>query len=272
MINANDLVIVDFGVIVKASNGEQGERLVAVEASNEEIDAEGDMIEQSALLASSDSFLKNGHFDIDHMSEASIALRLNIPDPQRYIVGYPSSVHDIGEHRTAVKGTIFKNKDGSVDPTKYIYDSFWCSLNTDPPTKWRASIYGIAKELGEKPGVKRHVVKAIDWKSLAFTRRPVNQSLKGEATVITAKAFIDEIKANSAELGAFYDPPAGRDDLIHDYTTHLTKSCPCTEHGAYVSIASVRDHFMKCRGLSFGHADLAAVAMAQIIKSQFSKK
>lgn len=270
MINANDLVVVDLNALVKAETGPSGERLVAVEASNENEDAEGDVILQKALLDSSDTFLKSGHLDLDHLSE--IGHRLGIPDPQRYIVGYPNTVHDIGEHRTAVKGTIFQNKDGTCDPTKFVYDQFWTSLHTEPPTKWKASIYGIAKELGEKPGVKRHVVKAIEWKSLAFTRRPVNQSLKGEASIVTAKAFIEELKSESQQLGAFYDPPAGRDDLIHDYTTHLTKSCPCTEHGAYVSIASVRDHFMKCRGLSFNHADLAAVAMAQIIKSQFSKK
>lgn len=265
MINANDLVIVDIGTVVKAEPGPNGERLVAVEASNEKEDAEGDVILQKALLDSSDTFLKSGHLDIDHLSE--IGHRLGIQDPQRYIVGYPNSVHDIGDCRTAVKGTIFKNKDGSVDPTKYVYDQFWTSLNTDPPTKWRASIYGIAKELGEKPGIKRHVVKEIEWKSLAFTRRPVNQSLKGEASIITAKSFVEELKAESQQLGAFYDPPAGREDLVHDYTTHLTKNCPCTNNGDYVAPFSVREHFMKCRGLSYEHADLATAALVTIIKS-----
>ena len=269
MITANDLVIIDLGEVVKASSGESGERLVAVEASNEQSDSEGDVILQKALLDSADSFLKNGHLDIDHISE--IGHRMHIQDPHRYIVGYPNSVHDIGEHRTAVKGTIFKNKDGSVDPVKYVYDSFWCSLNTDPPTKWRASIYGNAKDVGTKPGVKRHVVTSIDWKSLAFTRRPVNQGLKGEASIITAKAYVEELKSESSQLGTFYDPPAGRDDMIHDYTEHLTKGCPCTDAGSYISVSSVRNHFMKCRGLSFDYADLASVALISIVKSRFEK-
>lgn len=263
MIPAKDGIILDLNMVVKASTGAEGQRLVTVEASNEQMDTEGDVILQKALLDSSSSFLKDGHIDIDHKSE--IGHRLGIPDPERYIIGEPRAVDDIGSGRTAVKSEIYRNANGEVNPEKFMYDHFWCSLNTMPPTKWRASIYGIAKDIDtHSPKADRHVVKSINWKSLAFTRRPINQSIEGFAKIITAKAYVEELKNESLERGGFM--PTSREELLGDYELHINRTCECTAKGQHVVTQTVREHFMKCRGLSYAHADLTALALKQLIK------
>lgn len=182
-------------VIIKAESVE-GRRIVRVEASNEAVDAEGDVILQEALLNSAKSFVEEGHLDIDHYSE--IGHRLGISNPEWYIVGHPMSVEDAGGGRTFVKGELRKAADGSFDPRR-PYDMLWEQLTSDPPVKWLASIFGYPissktedcrdKACGDS-GATRYLIKGLRWTSLAFTRRPVNQALKGYAKIVSAKALI----------------------------------------------------------------------------------
>lgn len=257
-------ILVNVGFVVKAESGANGARLVAVEASNEEEDSQGDIILQKALLDSANTFLKSGHFDIDHISE--LGHRMGIKDPERYIIGYPTAVKDIGGGRTEVKGEIMRNATGEVDPVKYPYDSFWSSLNTIPPTKWKASIYGIARDVGGNPNISGHVVKSIDWKSLAFTRKPVNKGIVGDARMVTAKAFIEGIKSESMAQGGVYEPPTCRAELLSDYSKHICRSCGETAKGDNVNLATIRDHYIKCRGLGFNEADLTAGALMHFLR------
>ena len=255
-------IVLDLNVIIKASSGANGERLVSVEASNEEVDKEGDRILQKALMDSSAYFLKSGHFDIDHISE--IGLRLGVSNPDQYIIGYPTTVKDLGEKRTGVEGQIFKNKDGTFDPHKYVYDSFWASLQTEPPTKWRSSIYGTAEDIDDSgTEAPRHVVKAIKWKSLAFTKRPVNDSIKGEAKIITAKAFVDAVKTEGLYSPALVSSAPGnsRQRLLDKYYGHIKHSCPMTDNGENLNFATIRECFEFCDGMSYADAEINTAAL-----------
>ena len=271
MLAQTESFILDLSVVIKASEAD-GKRLVAVEASNEEVDKEGDVILQKALLDSQDTFLKGGHFDIDHISE--LGLRMGITNPDRYVIGYPTKVTDLGKGRTGVEGEIFRNKDGSCDPNKFIYDSFWTSLQTNPPTRWRASIYGKAREVDTSgKDAPRHVVKAIEWKSLAFTKRPVNDQIKGEAHIITAKAYVDIIKSEmQAAMGAASTPvPAvpgitSRQAMLDEYYGHVCRSCPHTDEGNFVNAYSIREHFEKCKFMGCEQADIQMLAMLKLVE------
>src|SRR6185437_3512682 len=186
MFDENALCI-QLPVIVKARQ-DGDKRIVEVEASNEEKDSEKDIIKQAALLESADSFVKTGHLDIDHLSE--IGDRLGIQRPSDFIVGVPIEVKDLGEGRTGVVGELHK-------PGRTKADELWESLKAEPPVRWQASIYGFPK-----PGKvidcrvakggdadTRFIVEGIDWRSLAFTRNPVNTAIKGAARIITAKSM-----------------------------------------------------------------------------------
>lgn len=261
-------IILDLPVVIKASSSESGERRVSVEASNEELDKENDMILQKALLDSSDYFIKNGHFDLDHISE--LGHRMGIPNPDRYVIGYPTTVKDLGEKRTGVEGTIFKNKDGSVDPSKFVYDAFWCSLQTDPPARWKASIFGRATEIdasGEK--APRHLVKAIRWSSLAFTKKPVNDAIKGEARIITAKAFVDMVKSGGmVPFGPFpgvnFDITKAR--LLEEYNGNIKVKAG----GNVPTYGFVKEHFQTAFGMDEAKADLCTAALCHYLTHSHS--
>lgn len=197
-------VIIDFPALIKSSI-HNGNRIITMEASNEYVDGEGDIILQKALLDSSESFLKSGHLDIDHLSE--IGLSVGIDNPSKYIVGVPTEVFDMGERRTGIKGEIFRNPDGSFDPDKYQYDMIWHSLQLTPPVRWRASIYGYPKSGMVKDcsretcesGATRFLVEGLDWRSLAFTKNPMNDSIRHEAKVVTAKSYVEAYRQQNDE-------------------------------------------------------------------------
>ncbi len=190
-------VIIDFPVLIKSELHNE-KRIITLESSNESVDGEGDVILQKALMDSSETFIKNGHLDIDHLSE--IGRSMGITNPSQYIVGVPLEVFDMGEQRTGVKGELFRNPDGTFDPDKYQYDMVWHSLQLEPPVRWRASIYGFpksgmvkdcSKETCGTTGATRYLVEGLDWRSLALTKNPMNDQIKHEAKIVTAKAYAE---------------------------------------------------------------------------------
>lgn len=202
--NFNDAFVADLPAIVKAHEDRDGRRMIEVQASSEAVDAEGDVIAQSALLDSASEFVKSGHLDIDHISE--LGHRMGISNPESFIIGRPVEVKDVGGGKTSVVGEISRSKDGH-NPKKNRFDAFWDSMQQDPPVKWRASVYGFPK--GEmvddcrsttcESGAKRFYIKGMSWRSLALTRNPVNESLTGFAKILKAQTFVDlMVKAMSS--------------------------------------------------------------------------
>lgn len=192
----DEAVIVSLPAIIKGHQDKDGKRVLEVEASNEEVDDEGDVIAQKALLDSAAQFVKSGHVDIDHISE--LGHRLGISNPESYIIGRPTEVKDLGGGRTSVVGEIRRSADGIHDPIKNKYDAFWDTLNSSPPVLWRASVYGFPTEDGVtdcrnetcESGARRYHITKMNWRSLAMTRNPVNTNIKGFAKIVSAKAYI----------------------------------------------------------------------------------
>jgi hypothetical protein len=274
--------IIPLDVVVKAVKDDgSGRRMVEVEASSEDVDDQGDIVLQSALLNSAASFIKSGHLDLDHYSE--IGHRIGILDPSSYIVGRPTEVKDIGGKRTSVVGEIMRARDGKFDSDGNKYDGFWKTLQSDPPVHWSASIYGFPSDIQDctekacSNGATRYVVKAIDWRSLAFTRKPVNKSLKGYAKIVTAKSYGDEIRKDMMNpMGlsdvaepqpgmSFFQPvmPNTMDSLWGAYHRHMKSACPYCREGN--SVLAFKDHFMFCSGASPETADLFAHALMYMI-------
>ncbi len=271
--------LVEVPVIIKSREA-QGRRLVSVEASNEAVDSEGDVILQRALLDAAPAFIRGGHIDIDHISE--IGDQYGIPDPSSYIVGRPTEVNDLGKGRTEVVAEIFRSADGSVDPKTNKYDEFWNSLQTVPSVPWRASIYGFPKsgmidDCRSKScalGATRYLVHGIDWRSLAFTRTPINDAIQRFARIISMKAFIDELikggpgagMAEAVSLSAPPPPPPPppsdtMDELWHEYTEHFQKSCPWQHPFMGTNLTALKNHFTGCRGMGYDQADIYAHAI-----------
>lgn len=255
-------VVARIPALVKAREPEaSGRRIVSVEASTEEIDTDGDRILQKALLDSAASFIASGHLDIDHLSELGHRLNPPIPDPASYIIGRPIDVKSASGGRTFVDGEISRSLDGIDDPRKSRADDFWLSLRRNPPAVWFASIYGFPVDLDDctkggclPGGPTRFLIKAIDWRSLAFTRTPKNTALKTAASIVTAKSFLaDMAKAlEGPPVSSILAVPQTMDDV------YAAADCPgCRPQ----DLLGYRRHFSKCKGMPVGAADILAHAM-----------
>lgn len=287
MILASEACIMPLvGAVVKARKDTSGKRIVEVEASSEAVDSEGDVVLQKALLDSADSFIRSGNLDLDHISE--IGHRIGIPNPTSYIVGRPMEVTDLGNQRTGVVGEIMRGT--QLNPDANRFDAFWKSLESDPPVCWSASIYGFPTDIEDcttkscPAGATRYVIKAIDWRSLAFTRNPINTSLRGYAKVVSAKAAIDFLRSDNlypfgvgsekavkppaaAEMSFCNCPcPTTMDALWGNYQRHAGT---CSYMSAGNSVVTFKDHFSICCGAPMEVAELLAHAlMYMIIRSR----
>lgn len=267
--NIDEALMIALPVIVKArTSGPR--RIIEVEASNETVDFDGDVILQRALLDSAPSFLARGHLDLDHLSE--FGQRMGIPDPASYIIGRPLEVKNLGEGRTGVVGEIRRSLDGSVDTKRNRYDDFWESMQSKPPVNWQASVYGFPKpgmirdcreEICES-GATRFLVEGFDWCSLALTKNPKNLGLKGSARIVTAKSMMTEL-AKSFGMTPPIQPPRSMGELWAARTCLL-----CRAH-VHPSTVGYREHFSKCLGMGDAEADIYAHAiMHKHNKAKFS--
>lgn len=287
-----EAVIIQLPVIIKARTDSDGRRLVEVEASNEIPDSEGDVIEQKALLDSADEFVKSGHCDIDHLSE--IGHRLNIPNPESFIIGRPTEVKNLGAGRTGVVAEIMRSRDGH-NPQRNRFDAFWDTLQLDPPVKWASSIYGFPAPEGVidcrsnscSSGASRYHIKSMNWRSLAFTRNPVNDNIKGMAKIVSAKAYVDFIAKSfspvhpstmmtgTAPTDPAHDsmapqgqaafpmhPPRTLDEAMGHHARHMRA---CAHTGGINSTAGFKQHFALCCGMADHDADVWAHALMHAV-------
>ncbi len=256
---AEEAIAILLPVLVKARVPDaSGRRIVEVEASNESVDADGDVILQRALIDAAADFVKSGHLDLDHLSE--FGDRLGLPDPAGFIIGRPTEVKDLGGGRTGVVGEIRRSLDGRHDPKRNRYDAFWDSLQSDPPVLWQASVYGFPKagmvrdcSDGSCPdtGARRYLVEGFEWRSLAFTRQPKNQAITGFARIVTAKSLIADALRERSAAGGFRDMES------------LFKSQTCAKCGVHKAPTSVgyREHFAKCEAVPAPMAEVYANAL-----------
>jgi len=191
--------------LIKARPPESnGRRIVEVSCSSETVDLDGDIVLQSALLGAASKFCSTGHLDIDHFSE--IGYQIGIPDPAAYIIGRPLEVKSLPGNCTSVIGEISRPVHAK-HAVRHQSDIFWESLQRDPPVQWYSSIFGYPTSWDDCAGndgacgcmgATRFVIKAIDWRSLAFTRSPKNTALKGAARIVMAKSLVADLMALKA--------------------------------------------------------------------------
>jgi hypothetical protein len=250
-------IVASIPVIIKAKNdGNTLRRLVEVQASSEAMDYDGDVILQKALLDSAASFIANGHIDIDHYSE--FGARLGIANPASYVIGRPLEVKALANKDTWVLCEISRSGDGTFDPVTRKYDEIWASLLQNPPVKWYSSVYGFPVDIDDctrgvcSHGATRWVIKSMDWRSLAFTRKPKNESLTGHAKIVTARMHLAEL-AKSINV-----PISLPTDMMSVWASRI---CPnCRVHEA-PSLIGLKRHLTSCKSCPEGLADILAHAM-----------
>lgn len=181
--------------LCKAVSGEEndGNYIFQVEASNENVDFQDQVVLQEALLKSKDNFLKNGVISYDHLHRRKDQDGNMISDPSM-IIGEPIDVWTVG-NKTFVKGILYKANEMAQEVVKLLKSG---------STRIRASVGGLfPKVVKGKDGVEKIV--SVLWNDLALTPCPVNNTV-GAASF--AKSFTPETFARALAVGVETDSAA----------------------------------------------------------------
>lgn len=161
-----------------------GNYIFEVEASNENLDIQNQIVLQRALMESKDEFLKGGVISFDHLHKRRDEKGNVISDPSM-VIGEPIDVYfDEENKKTIVKGKLYSNNDKAKDLIKMLKAG---------STRVRASVGGIFPQVVKnlKTGVEK--VTHVLWNDLALTTSPVNNTVGSAvfAKSMTAAEFVD---------------------------------------------------------------------------------
>jgi len=185
---------------------EGGERFIYIEASNESLDQQGEVILSKALEDSAAYYLKFGNLDLDHYTQ--IGARSGIPNYELFEIGRPIDVR-VRDGHTFVKGQVYSGSGSSAERA----NSFWSSVTElTPPARWFPSVGGAVVNksivIDPKSKCKKALINKVRWTNIGFSKTPVNPSLATVSTVpfgALAKSFgdggFDMIKALEAGYG-----------------------------------------------------------------------
>jgi len=145
---------------------EEGNYLFEVEASNENVDLQKQIVLQSALLESKDSFLRRGKINFNHMHKRRGPDGQTISDPSM-IIGEPIEVRTEG-NKTFVKGKLYNTSKMAQELVRHLQAG---------STRIKASVQGFHPKIVPNIRTGIETVVSLDWNGLAFTVNPVNPTL-----------------------------------------------------------------------------------------------
>jgi hypothetical protein len=176
---------------------ENGNWVFDVEASNENLDFEGQRVLQRALLNSKEYFLTNGVVSKDHRHMiVKKPLRqeapLDITFGESFIIGEPKKVY-VQDGKVRVRGCLYKSNPYAQEYAKLLQDN---------STRVKASVGGFCPKVVKKSenGVEVRNVVSVLWNDLALTIAPVNPTV-GPAVLVKALTSYDFVKSLSAGYG-----------------------------------------------------------------------
>ncbi|WP_461246362.1 hypothetical protein [Treponema sp. R6D11] len=148
------------------STDADGNYIFEVEASNENLDLQKQVVLQRALLDSKDDFLNTGVISYDHQHKRRGPDGEVISDPTM-IIGEPIEVRTEGK-KTIVKGKLYHTSDKAQEII---------NLLKAKSTRIKASVGGIFPKIvkNAKDGIER--ITSVFWNDLALTPSPVNHTV-----------------------------------------------------------------------------------------------
>jgi len=178
-------------IIRKAAENvdENGNFIFEVEASNENLDLQGQIVLQRALLGSKDHFLSNGVISYDHLHKRRGPDGQVISDPSM-VIGEPIEVRTEGT-KTIVKGKLYHNKDIAQELIKMLKAG---------STRVKASVGGIFPKIIKDAKSGAEKIISVLWNDLALTVSPVNNTV----SPAFAKSYLEPyelVKALNAGAG-----------------------------------------------------------------------
>jgi hypothetical protein len=194
---------ISLGSMLKATPSEEGgERILYIEASNEDVDHQNEVVLQRALAESASYFLRHGNIDLSHYT--ILGPKSGIPNFMEYEIGKPVDVSITGR-QTFVKAQLYRGESPMAKNANMVWDSL---TRQSPPSRWYPSVGGSVLEksvkLDPKTGDKIAVVSAVRWNNIALDRCPVNRTVPEVSTVpvgVFAKSLGGFVIAKALEAG-----------------------------------------------------------------------
>lgn len=173
---------ISLGSMLKATPSEEGgERILYIEASNEDVDHQNEVVLQKALADSAGYFLRHGNIDLSHYT--ILGPKSGISNFMEYEIGKPVDVSITGR-QTFVKAQLYQGESPMAKNANMVWDSL---TRQSPPSRWYPSVGGSVLEksvkLDPKTGDKIAVVSAVRWNNIALDRCPVNRTVPEVSTV-----------------------------------------------------------------------------------------
>jgi|WetSurMetagenome_2_1015567.scaffolds.fasta_scaffold67743_2 hypothetical protein len=147
-----------------------GNYIIKAEASNENVDVDGQIVLQNALVKSKDYFMKNGIISWDHLHKQKDANGNIVTNPE-FIIGEPLGIETEGD-KTFVKAILYKgNKivEDIVDKLRQGAKIIKTSVGGRKPV--------VQKSYDKNTGKNLEKIVDVNWDELALTYKPCNQTL-----------------------------------------------------------------------------------------------
>ena len=194
---------ISVGGLLKASPMEEaGKRLLFIEASNEDVDHQNEIVLQKALQDSADYYLRHGNIDLSHYS--LLGPKSGIANFMEFEIGKPISVSVDGQ-RTFVKAELYRGDSPMARNAEMVWDSI---TKQSPPSRWYPSVGGsvLAKSIRIDPDTseKVAVIEKVRWNNIALDRCPVNRTVPEVSTVpvgVFAKSLGGIVMAKTLTAG-----------------------------------------------------------------------
>lgn len=228
----------------KAAVEEDGERVLFIEASREDLDQEDEIVLCRALKESADYFKTFGNVDLDHITQLKPQ---NIKNPYLFEIGKPIDVISDENNVTLVKVQLYKGNGPSAELANYV----WSSLTQqEPPMVWYASVGGEITDTMQKKlpdGKSCDVITGVRWNNLALSKTPCLTTLNpasltpiGAFAKSAVKKAIDTFsETDSAEIEGYQalipqslDTGAEAGGKKEQLARFIRNLCSCSEETA----------------------------------------
>lgn len=175
------------GGLLKATPSQEGDRrIIYFEASNEDVDHQGEVVLQKALEDSSAHYLRHGNIDLSHFT--MLGPKMGLANYHDYEIGRPIEVRVDGR-KTFVKAELYKGESPMAKNATMVWDSM---TKQSPAARWYPSVGGavLAKSVKIDPVTKNKiaVVEKVRWANTALDRQPVNKTV-AEASAAPVGVF-----------------------------------------------------------------------------------
>lgn len=171
-----------FTGFLKATPAEEGgRRIIYLEAGNEALDLQNEVVLAKALAESASYYLRYGNLDVDHVTQIGAAK--GIPNYLSFEIGRPIDVRVDGP-AVFVKGELFAGTGRAADMANQVWDSL---TKLTPPARWYPSVGGAildrVAEADPASGARRTIVRKVRWTNVGLSRTPVNPTVPTASTV-----------------------------------------------------------------------------------------